>query len=294
MRDNALNMIGHNIVEVLTWERKSSSESDLNPATALSAQLHAACSEGDVDTVRSLLDLGADATSKDQSSNTCLHIAAMFIHENVLDVLLEWKIDPNVVDAQGFTPLHWACYAGNEHMIGSLISNGAHVNLVDADGVPPLFAAVQHGHLRSTLSMLHARARLDKVNKLGHTALMLAASRGHVDTVRLLLVYGADLSVIDPDGLTAHDHARAHRRLGVLDLLLESSLNRETSASGRPTRRMSLQSNKDPSCSLGQLASVDSWEAHQQQLYYRVNQEVVCDIFVRLDDFRRKHAEKAT
>mmetsp|Transcript_8705 Transcript_8705/g.16432 ORF Transcript_8705/g.16432 Transcript_8705/m.16432 type:complete len:224 (+) Transcript_8705:3-674(+) len=222
----------------------------------------------------------------------------MFDYGQVLKILLEWKTDPNVVDAQGFTPLHWACYTGNENMINCLIWHGAHVNMEDSNGVPPLFAAVQHGHKRSTLAMLHAQARLDKVNKQGHTALMLAASMGHIDTVRLLLVYGADLSVIDPDGLTAHDHARARKRLSVLDLLLQCSLNRDKSLPRRKERHLSFQGNKDsPRCAKTKThdhrALLDSWEGHQQELYNHSNQQVVCDIFVRLDDFKKKHDAKA-
>lgn len=180
-------------------------------------------------------------------------------------------------------------------MIINLIIHGASVNTADINGVSPLLTAVQHGHARAALVLLQAHARIDTVNKLGQTALMLASSRGHEDAVRLLLLYGADLSVIDPEGLTAHDHARARKRLKVLDMLLQSSLDRTHSLPHCRRRRLSLQTalTNSEEKKVKTAPCLDSWEGHQQQLYLRSNQEVVCDIFIRLDDFRREHAKRS-
>lgn len=198
--------------------------------------------------------------------------------------------DPNLTDASGLSPLHWACYTGNLETVACLIRYGAHVNAVDVNGTPPLFIAVQHGHTRVILAMLHARATLDTVDKFGHTSLMLASSRGQEDAVRLLLVFGSDPSLIDHDGLTAHDHARSRRRLRVLDMLLQSSLNRTVSHPGQLKRCISLPTLLDlPTTKSHDYFSAESWEGHQQQLYHRANKEIVCDMFVRLDDFKRTH-----
>lgn len=200
----------------------------------------------------------------------------------------ERNADPNITDANGLSPLHWACYAGNMEMIAYLIVKGAHVNAVDSNGTPPIFAAVRHGHTRAILALLHAHANLNTVDKLGHTSLMLAASNGHEEAVRLLLVYGANPSMIDPEGLTAHDHARARRQLRVLDMLLQSSLNRDNA---RHLRRCNSLPSMCNALALQQndYDSQESWEGHQQQLYHRANKEIICDLFVRLDDFKNKN-----
>lgn len=76
-------------VREVIWERAAYNRNlPLDPATVLNEQLHSACSDGNVTSVQSLLNEGADPSFKDQSSNTCLHIAIMFEHEQVLRVLL--------------------------------------------------------------------------------------------------------------------------------------------------------------------------------------------------------------
>lgn len=206
------------------------------------------------------------------------------------------SVNPNVTDSGGLSPLHWACYSGNVDMVSDLISHGALVNANDENGIPPLFTAVQHGHIMVTLAMLHAQARVNQVDRLGRTPLMVAASRGHDETVRMLLVYGADPSIIDLNGLTAHDHARGCKRIRTLDILLQSSLNRTNSSPLHVKRCLSLKTmgktTRTEIASRTEMASLDTWEGHQQQLYYRANKEIVCDMFVRLDDFRKNHLAK--
>lgn len=81
-------MLAEDHMEEVTWERRSSPDRYQDPATALNEQLHSACSDGNVDVVRSLLLSGADGAARDQSSNTCLHISAMFDYGQVLKILL--------------------------------------------------------------------------------------------------------------------------------------------------------------------------------------------------------------
>mmetsp|Transcript_26134 Transcript_26134/g.49647 ORF Transcript_26134/g.49647 Transcript_26134/m.49647 type:complete len:329 (+) Transcript_26134:74-1060(+) len=285
-------------VTELLWQHSSALHSrlPLDDTAVLSMDLHSACSDGKDEKVCELLLAGADATFKDQSSNTCLHTAVMFDQASVLKILLASSVNPNVTDSGGLSPLHWACYSGNVDMVSDLISHGALVNANDENGIPPLFTAVQHGHIMVTLAMLHAQARVNQVDRLGRTPLMVAASRGHDETVRMLLVYGADPSIIDLNGLTAHDHARGCKRIRTLDILLQSSLNRTNSSPLHVKRCLSLKTmgktTRTEIASRTEMASLDTWEGHQQQLYYRANKEIVCDMFVRLDDFRKNHLAK--
>ncbi|BEJ14782.1 hypothetical protein CspHIS471_0405490 [Cutaneotrichosporon sp. HIS471] len=94
--------------------------------------------------------------------------------------------------------------------------------------------AREEGHEDASASALHDAASqgdtealaklLDDTNvngkdEYGFTLLHLAADRGRVEAVKLLLDRGADKSVLDPDGQTAHDIAAVSGRDEIMVLL---------------------------------------------------------------------------
>ena len=52
---------------------------------------------------------------------------------------------------------------------------------------------------------------------------MIGAARGHREIVSLLLDLGADLTMVDPQGRNALQHARDGKQEECIDLLLEAS-----------------------------------------------------------------------
>jgi ankyrin repeat protein len=89
--------------------------------------------------------------------------------------------------------------------------------------VPSLHAAAAEGDLQEVRSLIAAGTPVNmQITERspgydGQTALMRAALRGHVDVARFLLDSGADPSIRDAKGLTAHDYAET----GGCDLVLQ-------------------------------------------------------------------------
>lgn len=130
---------------------------DTNPGPA---RLVAAAEAGELETVRALLDAGADPNALDAEQRGALSEAALEGHEVVARLLLERGANPNLADPYEFkTPLMAAADAGHASIVCLLVAHGA---------------------------------RVDDADDYGETALCRAASRGHVAVVRALLDAGAD------------------------------------------------------------------------------------------------------
>ena len=79
-------------------------------------------------------------------------------------------------------------------------------NLAAADGGTPAMSAAVHGETAS-LKEIAAVSDLNARDEDGWTALMFAACAGHPSSVAALLDSGADASLKNKDGVTAHDLA---------------------------------------------------------------------------------------
>lgn len=195
-----------------------------------------------------------------------------------------------MLDKDGVGALHWACYAGDVNMINCLLAHGADQNTSDATGCRPISLTCKHGHVQATRILLHANAVFDPVDQLGRNCLMLAASMGHVEIVRLLLLYGADPVLEDFQRLSALDHARVGKHGLALDVMLQVCAPQLRSYKRYHQRSQMIAKSFKNARRVQEVdpAYYDSWEAHQADLFLRLSQEVVSDIYGRLMDFKEK------
>jgi hypothetical protein len=92
-------------------------------------RLMAAAKEGDVETVRRLVnEYDLDVNQSDQYGRTALHFAALRGHEGVARLLLELGADVNQSDQYGRTALDFAAFQGHEGVARLLLESGADVN----------------------------------------------------------------------------------------------------------------------------------------------------------------------
>ena len=79
-----------------------------------------------------LLKLGADVNlNAQQNGYTALHYAADKGDEDLVDLLIAHKADPNAADRRRQTPLHIAAEGGEEDIVKKLVAAGANVLLED-------------------------------------------------------------------------------------------------------------------------------------------------------------------
>jgi ankyrin repeat protein len=123
--------------------------------------LHLAAHFGRVDTLRLLLECGADvhARSSNPMNNTPLHAAAAGGKpETVAAVaaLLARKADPNARQHGGWTALHSAAQSGRLDLARLLLDHGAEPNPRSDDGTTALEMAEEKGH-REVAALLRDR-----------------------------------------------------------------------------------------------------------------------------------------
>jgi ankyrin repeat protein len=106
---------------------------------ALSTQGYNIDKKTRMETVRILLNYGADLSCRDQKGWTLLHYSIRESNTDLVDLLLKRGMDINAKDKYGYTPLHWAVSNKNKKMVELLVSHGADINARNLQGNTPLY-----------------------------------------------------------------------------------------------------------------------------------------------------------
>jgi len=108
-------------------------------ASKLGQLLAQACFFGDLAEVRTLLDAGADANSRDSNGMTGLHWVASRGGVEAAEALIAAGADVNAATSkEGWTPLHWAARAGRADVARALLMSGAAIAARNTAGRTPL------------------------------------------------------------------------------------------------------------------------------------------------------------
>lgn len=99
--------------------------------------------------------------------------------------------------------LHLAAISGASKVLDWALAAGADPNAKDSIGSTPLILASVRGVAKAAKRLLDdPRTDVDSTQNAGRTAIMMAAFGKHVSIVEMLLKKGADLSVVDKDGIS--------------------------------------------------------------------------------------------
>ena len=223
-------------------------ETDVNGRTAL----HCAASEGQLPTVRHLIDARASINVRDSYKNTplndavrhkfdsvalelrkngCLPITlpgyemgvqmCTFAFEGDMDQLHRMIIngvDVNIGDYDKRTALHLAASQGHVDIVSFLIAHKAEVNVCDRLGFSPLVDALRHDQL-AVQKVLRAHGG----QLLGmdvSVELCEAAAKGDVPRMKALIDNGCNPNAADYDARTALHLAASNGQTAVLHYLL--------------------------------------------------------------------------
>lgn len=169
------------LLSYLNGNRDSDGNLDLNKSL-LSAILSA-----DEKISRFLVAQGADINA----SNKGEPIISMQIHAgNIpgIELAIKLGVDLEVRDKEDFSPLDTACNIGNEAVVKLLVANGVNVNACDRDGGTALFWLLRgfSPNVELFKFMLESGANLDVIDTNGLTVRQIAEMKNHNDILALI------------------------------------------------------------------------------------------------------------
>ncbi|KAI3981228.1 hypothetical protein MKX01_041367 [Papaver californicum] len=177
----------------------------LSCRASLEHVLFKAIQVGDIETVKFLLE--RDPSLLDQTTVydrlSALHIASTYGQIEVVEMILDHLVNPDIVNRHRQTPLMLAAMHGKISCVEKLLESGANILMFDSiSGRTCLHYAAYYGHLdclQAILSAAHSSpvssswgfARFVNVrDDNGATPLHLAARQRHPDCVHILLNNG--------------------------------------------------------------------------------------------------------
>ena len=192
-------------------------------AAAADSPVADAASRGDEETVRALLERGADVQTARPDGMTALHWAAMRSDLEMTEMLLYAGANFEATTRIGqHTPLHVAGRSGEAGVVQALLEAGADPHAVTASGATAVHLAAQAGNGAAVAALIDHGADVNARERTwGQTPLMFAAASSRLGPVNVLMERGADLEtatrVVDLPALDARDRAAAARRQAVLE-----------------------------------------------------------------------------
>jgi ankyrin repeat protein len=184
---------------------------------------------GNVDTIKPLLEKGADVNAKDNDGWTPLQFAAKRGSLEIVRLLLENGADAKAKSNDGGTALMSAAKRGYMEIAELLVAKGADVNAkIDTYGTALTFAAAA-GETNAVGFLLDKGADINATNYGGDTALMEAVNQGKTEVVKQLLASGAKVNSEDMFGDSALDAARKIGNTAIVKLLQQAGATKSSS-----------------------------------------------------------------
>jgi ankyrin repeat protein len=214
----------------------------------------AASVQGNIATVRYLIEKGADVRGLDGVQGDALMRAASMSDPETLRVLLARGADPHLVDRAGFTALLNATAFPDSARIRLLLAAGADPNKLNTFGgkvlngpialvhLSPLMLAVSGGDEETVNALLKAGARVNEVDIRKMSPLMLSIATDHASpaVVRRLIAAGADVNAKDRTGESVLTWARKFRNPEIISVL-EAAGAQAAESSPAPPRAAGTQ-----------------------------------------------------
>ena len=168
-----------------------------------------ACKEGNLDTIKTLLNAGADPNIADIDGHTWIHYAIIADNsKETVQSIVSLGADVNTTNNHSITALMIACMKGNIDAVDVLLHAGADPNIADTDVETLIHYAVQEDCSKEILqATIDHGADVNSTNMYGETALLIACKKGNIDAIHVLLNAGADPNIANAKDETCIHHA---------------------------------------------------------------------------------------
>ena len=156
--------------------------------------IHIAVKRQDADSLKMLLEFGADPDFLDRGERTAISYAC-FLREDIMQLLLEFGANPNLC-APKWMAMAWAIDANKLEQVQLLLRYGADPNGMSKNGETCLYYGAQRPCAPILHELLDWGADVNKKNSSGDTPLIGASRSRQEENIKLLLAHGAlpDLS----------------------------------------------------------------------------------------------------
>ena len=209
---------GHtNVVKALLEKNADASaivEEKFSSVAAFSPLIFA-CSNGDVEMARLLIERGANVNYIAVNAYGNYSPIGYACDKGKIDVvrlLLGYNVDLNVMEG---LPLYLAVTKGYEELALLLINSGANFR-IKSGWIGVFLYACGNGLIRVVETLISKGANINERDDFGNTGIIYASAAGHLEIVKLLYRNGGDLNVRGPWSETALTKAKDNRRVDVV------------------------------------------------------------------------------
>ncbi|PLB36535.1 ankyrin repeat domain-containing protein [Aspergillus candidus] len=196
----------------------------------------------DDESVKTLLEAGADPNARDWNNGTALIDSVIGYRRDSVRLLLEYGADVDARADYGGRPLYLAARYGDLEITSLLLDYGADIDLPATSNEPALHVAALRNELETVRLLLQRGANAESLRPYGSsgfTALFLVARCNFIDVARVLLEYGANPLAVSPLGSTPLDAAKEEGHDEMVSLFHEHVRMRGMLAEGNDAHSMS-------------------------------------------------------
>ena len=178
--------------------------------------LHPAALNGHLNTVRLLLECGADRNIRDDSNKSPLDLASDNHNLEVANLLSQSAVLGEEVDptASSANP--------HDQRLDVVQSPRSHGEVESSNDEQPLLCtASRNGRVDVVRSLLDRGSDVEETGSLRQTALSMASEFGHIAVAKLLIERGANVNSRDVNGSSPLHQASQYRHFHIVRLLLD-------------------------------------------------------------------------
>ncbi|KAM4884058.1 DNA-binding protein RFXANK isoform 3-T3 [Sylvia borin] len=160
--------------------RQRGNEVSALPATLDTLSIHQLAAQGELVQLKEHLKKGENLVNKpDERGFTPLIWAAAFGEIETVRHLLEWGADPHALAKERESALALASMGGYTDIVTMLLDRDVDINTYDWNGGTPLLYAVHGNHVKCVEALLACGADLTEEADSGYTPMDLAVALGH-------------------------------------------------------------------------------------------------------------------
>lgn len=179
---------------------------------------------GQLDTLKLLIQLGANIKATDSDGNSALHDASIKGQTEIIRFLTDY-LDINIKNESNKTPLAAACSAGKLESVKMLIDLGAQHNYYSKNGLFPIHHAAKSGQpeiIRYLVKNAKVNPNLKTISLYQNTPILVASQFGELECLKELIYLKADLNITDVEGRHAIHDAAEFNQIPIIKYLLKN------------------------------------------------------------------------